>query len=130
MEQRPWYRSVGFLLSVALATVGVVVASVYANLSYDVTDADDYADFPPFKAGHDGNDNGHLGGEYFKIAEALVDGRGYADPFGTPTGPTAWMPPPLVLFQAALLLHFDGDKVAVANTDIVCQVFSLWLTAV
>ena len=130
MQQRPWYRSVGFWLSLVVTSVGVVGASVYANLSYDVTDAEDYAYFPPFKAGYDGNSNDHLGAEYFNIAEALVDGRGYADPFGTPTGPTAWMPPVLTLFEAGLLLHFDRDKVAVANVVIVCQVFSLWLTAV
>src|SRR5690348_4535505 len=35
----------------------------------------------------------HLGGEYFNIAQAIVDGRGFADPFGERTGPTAWMPP-------------------------------------
>ena len=91
MEQSPWYRSVGFLLSVVVATVGVVGASVYANLSYEVTDADDYANFPPFKSGHDGNANDHLGGEDLKIAEALAAGRGYADRFGSPTGPSAGM---------------------------------------
>src|SRR5947208_16916318 len=41
----------------------------------------------------------HLGGEYFNIAQAIVDGRGFSDPFGEATGPTAWMPP---LFPALL----------------------------
>ncbi len=130
MSERPWYRCAGFVLSLLLATAGVVGASLYANLSYDVTDPDDYADFPPFKAGYNANSNDHLGGEYLKIAEALVAGRGYADPFGTPTGPTAWMPPPLTLFQAALLDYYGRDRVAVANVVIVCQAVTLWLTAV
>lgn len=34
-----------------------------------------------------------LGGEYFQIAVALAEGRGYADPFGAGTGATGWMPP-------------------------------------
>lgn len=41
----------------------------------------------------------HLGGEYYNIALALTSGRGYSDPFGEVTGPTAWMPP---LFPAML----------------------------
>jgi hypothetical protein len=45
----------------------------------------------------------HLGGEYFNIARALVDGRGFADPFGEATGPTAWMPPLYPALLAALL---------------------------
>ena len=129
MTVRPWYRRAGFVLSLLLASAGVLGTAVATNLSYDVTDPDDYAVFPPFKAGVNSNHNDHLGGEYLKIAEALVAGRGYADPFGTPTGPTAWMPPPLTLFQAALLTHFNGDKVAVANVVIVCQAAALWLTA-
>ena len=129
MSERPWYRYVGFVLSLLLATAGTLGTAVATNLSYDVTDPDDYAYFPPFKSGVNSNHNDHLGGEYLKIAEALVAGRGYADPFGTPTGPTAWMPPPLTLFQAALLKHFENDKVAVANVVIVCQAVALWLTA-
>jgi hypothetical protein len=49
----------------------------------------------------------HLGGEYYNIARALVDGRGFSDPFGEPTGPTAWMPPlyPLILSVLLWLTH-------------------------
>lgn len=37
--------------------------------------------------------NLQLGGEYMRIAHALSDGRGYADPFKVSTGATGWMPP-------------------------------------
>jgi hypothetical protein len=46
----------------------------------------------------------HLGAENFRIARALVDGRGFSDPFGEPTGPTAWVPPLYPALLAALLL--------------------------
>jgi hypothetical protein len=45
----------------------------------------------------------HLGGEYFNIARALVDGRGFSDPFAERTGPTAWMPPLYSFLLAAIL---------------------------
>jgi hypothetical protein len=56
----------------------------------------------------------HLGGEYFNIAQALVDGRGFADPFGEATGPTAWMPP-LYPSLLALLLWITGSRFLVAG---------------
>ncbi len=44
---------------------------------------------------HDGLHARHLelGGEYFSIAVAMADGRGFSDPFGAGTGATGWMPP-------------------------------------
>jgi len=45
----------------------------------------------------------HLGGEYFNIARAMTDGRGFSDPFGESTGPTAWMPPLYPTLLALLL---------------------------
>jgi len=48
-----------------------------------------------------------FGGEYGKIAEALVNGKGYANPFGTESGSTAWMPP-LYTFLLALIFWFFG----------------------
>jgi hypothetical protein len=57
----------------------------------------------------------HLGGEYRCIAEALADGRGFSDPFGIPTGPTAWMPPVLPALMAVMLTSFGSiDAVAAA----------------
>ena len=54
--------------------------------------------------------NAHLGAEYYNIAAAIVDGRGFSDPFVVPSGPTAWMPPLLVWIQAGLIASFDGDR--------------------
>lgn len=60
----------------------------------------------------------HLGGEYFNIAQAMVAGRGFADPFGDPSGPTAWMPP---LFPSLLagLLAILKERSAVASVVLV-----------
>jgi hypothetical protein len=38
-------------------------------------------------------DNFAFGWEMGRIGRAIVQGRGFADPFGLPTGPTAWEPP-------------------------------------
>ena len=38
-------------------------------------------------------DNFAFGWEMGRIGRAIVNGRGFADPFGLPTGPTAWEPP-------------------------------------
>ena len=115
-------------IAVLATTVGVFGASVYANLSYDVTDGADFASFPPFRPGYDGNYNDHLGAEYYEIAVAITKGRGYADPFRTESGPTAWMPPLLTLYTAGILHLNDGDKTATANALIVSQAVALWLT--
>jgi hypothetical protein len=44
-------------------------------------------------------DHFHFGAEMGRIARALATGRGYADPFLAPSGPTAWVTPlfPLIL---------------------------------
>ncbi len=46
----------------------------------------------------------HLGAEYFEIAKSIRNGKGFSDPFGVPSGPTAWMPPVLPYCVAGLLL--------------------------
>lgn len=38
-------------------------------------------------------DNFAFGWEMGRIGRAIANGRGFADPFGLPTGPTAWEPP-------------------------------------
>ncbi len=48
-------------------------------------------------------ENGH-------IADAILAGRGFADPFGVPSGPTAWMPPAFP-YLLALLKAATGDDV-------------------
>jgi hypothetical protein len=69
--------------------------------------------------------NGHLGAEYFNIAESLTRGRGFADPFREPTGPTAWMPPALPFIQAGLLWACDGDRAGLMAIVVFLQVNAL-----
>ena len=49
-----------------------------------------------------------FGGEYGKIAEAIVNGKGFSDAFGAESGPTAWMPP-LYTFLLALIFWVFGS---------------------
>jgi hypothetical protein len=60
-----------------------------------------------------GGRTARLHGEYFNIAKALYAGRGFADPFGAPTGPTAWQGPLLPSLEAAALWLGDGSPAAV-----------------
>jgi hypothetical protein len=52
----------------------------------------------------------HLGAEYNSIAQALVAGRGFSDPFRKHTGPTAWMPPILPSMLAAVHWLTNGTE--------------------
>ena len=63
----------------------------------------------------------HLGGENYNIARALADGRGFSDPFGERTGPTAWMPP-LLPGLMALILIVTQSRAALATTVFVLSV--------
>jgi len=81
----------------------VIAASVYANLSFLVTDTRDYQYFPPYQPHLDLNMNNHLGGENLNVARALVAGEGFANPFEEKTGPTAWTTPILPLVLAAII---------------------------
>jgi hypothetical protein len=100
------------LLVVALVVAG---GSAYANLAHAVADKGDYRYFPPFRAGYNRNMVDHLGAEYLSIARALCAGRGFADPFDRPTGPTAWMPPVLPCLLAAAWWATGGDLDAVTD---------------
>lgn len=86
--------------------------SLYGNASSWVASPEQLAWFPPFEPGVDLNRRTHLGAEYYKIATAIVEGRGFSDPFGAGTGPTAWMPPAYPALLAALLWAL-GSKAAV-----------------
>ncbi len=108
-------RSRGLLGLALLVTAG----SVYANLSYCVSSPEEHRYFPPFRTGYNRNLNSHLGSEYLNIAKAICAGRGFADPFGRQTGPTAWMPPVLPCLTAALWAAVDGDRDAATNVFIV-----------
>jgi len=52
----------------------------------------------------------HLGAEYYNIGLAIRDGRGFSDPFGEVTGPTAWMPPLYPTLLALLIRIFDDKQ--------------------
>ena len=81
--------------------------SLYANTQYFLrTNPETQRFFPPFKQGVVKIFNHHLGGEYLFIARALVDGKGFSNPFEVETGPTAWMPPlyPYILAGIIALL--------------------------
>jgi len=96
--------------AVVVLTIVVVPCAIYANLSFAVTNKANYRWFPPFLPHVNGNGNWGLGGEYFHIAQALAAGQGFADPFGSRTGPTAWQPPLLPAFLAGLLWLSDGNR--------------------
>ena len=70
----------------------------------------------------------NLHGEYFNIAKALHAGRGFADPFGAPTGPTAWQGPLLPCLEAMVLWLCDGSPSAVVRVLAVLHASVLTLT--
>ena len=84
----------------------VFLVSFYTNLSYFVKEPQQLRFFPPFVEGVNLNHNAHLGAEYYFIAEALVAGKGFSDPFQVDSGPTAWMPPLYTFLLAVLIFIF------------------------
>src|SRR5579862_2568495 len=48
-----------------------------------------------------------FGWEMGRIGAAIASGRGFSDPFGAATGPTAWEPP-LYPYLTAAIFHFFG----------------------
>ncbi len=120
----PPMRRFPFFTALVLGS-GVIACSLYANLSFAVHNKANYRFFPPFERYVNANNNRHLGAEYFKIAQSMVRGQGFANPFGPATGPTAWMPPLLPTLLAALLWACDGDRDAVMAVVIFLQVVVL-----
>jgi hypothetical protein len=108
-----------------VVAAAVCAFSLYANFSLMVTERANYRYFPPFRSYADFNMNDHLGAEYCNVAQALAAGDGFADPFRDPTGPTAWMPPALPTFLAALLWAFDGNRQAVMAVVVCLQLLTL-----
>jgi hypothetical protein len=106
---------------VIVLSVVVVACSIWANLSFAVKDPANFRYIPPFQAGVNVNANGHLGGEYFQMAKALVAGQGFSHPFDRPTGPTAWQAPVLPLILAGLLWVCEGNREAVMTVVLVLQ---------
>ncbi len=113
------------VLPALFVVVAIFGCSIYANLSFTVTNPANYRFFPPFLRGVNANDNRHLGAEYFNIARSLAAGRGFASPFGEPTGPTAWMPPVLPVVLAGLLVLCGGNVDLVMGLVIFLQVYVL-----
>ena len=54
------------------------------------------------------SDDSLFGYEYGNIAEAIIQGAGYANPFGSDSGPTSWMPPLYPLLLAAIFYLFGA----------------------
>jgi hypothetical protein len=64
----------------------------------------------------------HLGAEYYNIARAIVDGRGFSDPFGEVTGATAWMPPLYSLLLAGLLLVLKQKSLVAVAAVVIADI--------
>jgi hypothetical protein len=116
------------LLAVAALVVGVFGCSIWANLSFAVTNREKFRFIPPFRRNENWNGNHHLGGEYYHIARSLAGGEGFANPFPARTGPTAWMPPVLPALMAAVLWATGGDREALMAAMVFLQVYALLLT--
>jgi hypothetical protein len=116
------------ILPAAFLIVALIVCTVYANLALAVTDGANFRFFPPFQRHVNANQNKHLGAEYLNIARALVKGQGFANPWGEPTGPTAWMPPVLPTLLAGLLWLGEGDITFVMTAIVALQVLALITT--
>src|SRR5438105_1863201 len=69
-------------LAASVLTAAVFGCSIYANLAFVVTNSANYRYFPPFKPYVNANMSRHLGAEYFNIAQSMVAGEGFANPFG------------------------------------------------
>jgi hypothetical protein len=93
----------------------VILFGLWANLVYLFPGQESLWKYiPPFNPKLNVNENTQLGAEYDFIARALWQGRGFSDPFGSRTGPTAWMPPLYSFILALLYVIFNGNSSAVA----------------
>jgi hypothetical protein len=117
-------RRVSPLAAMAVAAA-IFALSIWANLAFAITDPDDFRYIPPFKPSHNANQNMHLGAEYYNIARALRAGEGFANPWGEPTGPTAWMPPVYPVLLAGIMWICEDDKDLVMGVVIFLQVYTL-----
>lgn len=88
-----WWRSartsISWMFAIAFA---LRVAYIVLAHTYNVKPNEDYFSF---------------GYEMGRIGRAIASGRGFADPFGAPTGPTAWEPP-LYPYLIALVFKLIG----------------------
>jgi hypothetical protein len=117
------------ILAVLVVICAVSACSIWANLSFAITDKANLKYLPPFKPYVNVNGNRHLGGEYYQMAHALAAGEGFSHPMDQPTGPTAWQPPLLPLFMAATLWASNGDRDIVMTVVLFMQAYVLIGTA-
>ena len=110
-----------------VVAAAVAAMSVYANSTLLLGIPIDRHYLPPFD-GTNQNDIGHLGAEYNRIAVALVDGRGFADPFPARTGPTAWMPPVFSWLMAAIRWEAGRNLGQITTAVVVLQDVALIAT--
>ncbi|HEX4589007.1 MAG TPA: hypothetical protein VH120_03700 [Gemmataceae bacterium] len=120
-------RSSSVRLPMIVVAAAVAAMSLYANSTLLLGIPIDRHHLPPFD-GTNQNDIGHLGAEYNRIAVALVDGRGFADPFPARTGPTAWMPPVFSWLLAAIRWDAGGDREKITIAVVVLQDLALIAT--
>src|SRR5262245_1868415 len=118
------------LLAVAALAAVLIAGTIYANLCFAVTDADNYRYFPPFEPRASANMNRHLGHEYFNVAVSLTEGRGFADPFQAGTGPTSWTPPVLPYLLASLLWVCRRNRDAVLVAVLILKIAVLTATGI
>jgi hypothetical protein len=74
--------------------------------------------------------NYHFGGEYGNIAASIISGKGYANTFGTDSGPTAWMPPFYSYLLAAIFWLLGVKTPLSAYVLLYLKAVSLSLVAV
>lgn len=102
-------------------TVVILGSSAWANLSFIITDRSLLQLIPPFEPYQNWNRNKELAYEYSNIAASLAAGKGYANHFTYPTGPTAWQPPVYPFLLAGLFWLCDGNRVGVVAIVIILQ---------
>jgi hypothetical protein len=67
--------------------------------------------------------------EHGNIAAALASGRGFSDPFGTPSGPTCWVPPVFPAYLALIFLVFGVKTTAALHAILTLDVVLAGLAA-
>lgn len=69
-----------------------------------------------------------LGWEYGHVAESLLKGEGFANPFGYETGPTAWMPPGIVAIYTVVFAVLGSKTYMAGCAMLVGKVVALTAT--
>jgi hypothetical protein len=68
----------------------------------------------------------HHGAEYYCISDAILNGRGFSDPFRQQTGPTAWMPPVMPYAMAAFRYVIPSSSY-LTYAMVFLQAIGVWL---